>query len=153
MVPLFVRISWIHYTPQRYIQWNPDNSGTERRHSSNLIFFMLNGSVLSLTIVLLFHNVMGPIVDILNTSQRYDCHKQENSEIWKRFFSNTLKCIWCCYKSNSFTRHLLHHKSSEMGLFLLNNLCFPCSADYLLNLSLKVVILFQSFLVITVEIT
>ena len=88
MVPLFVRISWIHYTPQRYIQWNPDNSGTERRHSSNLIFFMLNGSVLSLTIVLLFHNVMGRTVDILNTSQRYDsCHNRKTPKYENDFLA------------------------------------------------------------------
>jgi len=34
-------------------------------------------------------------------------------------------------EANSFTRHLLNHKSSEMGLITLNNYFFPCSLNYL----------------------
>ena len=31
-----------------------------------------------------------------------------------------LKCIWCCYKANSFQWHLLDHLFSEMGLYILH---------------------------------
>ena len=38
-----------------------------------------------------------------------------------------LKFIWCCYKANSFTRCLLNHIFSEIGLFTLHSCFVSCS--------------------------
>ena len=33
----------------------------------------------------------------------------ENNGIGWQHYITRLKCIWCCYKANSFTRHLTNH--------------------------------------------
>ena len=81
-------------------------------------------------------------------------HNQKTSKYEDDFIA-IRKCIWCCYRENNFTRHLLNHKLSEMGLLILTNFLFPWRisvsrahwAIQSLNLSLKVIFLFQSFLV------
>ena len=42
-----------------------------------------------------------------------------------------LKCVWWCYKANSFTRHFLNHLYCEMGLFTLHNCCVSSSMNFL----------------------
>ena len=42
-----------------------------------------------------------------------------------------LKCVWWCYKANSFTRHFLNHLYCEMGLFTLHNCCVLLSLNFL----------------------
>ena len=45
-------------------------------------------------------------------------------------FIAIFKCIWTCYKSDSFTICLFNHVLSEMGLFTLHNCCGPYVLDY-----------------------
>ena len=39
-----------------------------------------------------------------------------------------IKCIWCCYKANSFISNLLNHFFSEVGLFTLQ-ITLPFSSN------------------------
>ena len=55
---------------------------------------------------------------------------QKTLKLKDDFFAK-IKCIWCCCKENSFTRHLLNHWLCEMCLFTLHNWCVPCLLDYL----------------------
>ena len=41
------------------------------------------------------------------------------------------KCIWWCYKANSFTRHLKNNLFCEMGLFTLHNCCVSSPLHFL----------------------
>ena len=67
----------------------------------------------------------------LQFSMLKNCSSSQKTPKYKDDFIGLLQCIWCCYKDNSFTRHLLNHKSSERRLFTLNNFRFPCSLNYL----------------------
>ena len=42
---------------------------------------------------------------------------------WEDDIIAIIKCIWWCYKANSFTRHLKNHLFCEMSLFTLHNVC------------------------------
>ena len=78
----------------------------------------------------------------LSTNYKIVQHRNNNKMIKLRFklyvysdnqkimeyeddFLAILRCIWCCFKANSFTSHLLNHKLSEIGLFTLHKILYP----------------------------
>ena len=65
-------------------------------------------------------------------------------------FIAILSCILTCWKANSFTRHLLNNLLSEIGMFEQFLWSMRIGQYLSQNMSIKVVFLFQSFLVLTV---